>query len=247
MTHLLKISLIVVAILVGFSGCNKRMMAPEEARKIATRTYPALTPDAIFRATSDLFFLADEKAFQQTQTPDHFIATRNHSLDIGLTLAQAKDTWKVEAKKTSNGTNVMLEIRSEETLLKRKTQVDTPNGPATYMQFWARLDYLLGQSATWMTCNDLRNEYLEDRTWGDIWWLCSDLTDRVPPELIEGIWLKDKGVALSVEDHNVCLRKVSEDQYGTAQSERQREVFRSICLQEAGYRKVKLPSENQPE
>ena len=246
MIRTLQFFLIMTSALIVFSGCTKQTMPPEDTAKMTTRTYPNVSTDTILRAASELFFLADDIAFERIQTPDHFIAIRNHSLDIGLTFVQATDTWKVKVKNTTKGTRVTLDATSEETWLTGKTNVQKPQGPAMYLQFWNRLDYLLGRSKTWMSCQNLNDEYLEDRTWGDTWWLCSEVTDRIPPELIEGTWKKAGRFALSVEDENVCSKKVSDGEYGIPQTERQREVYKSTCLQELGYEKLKEPSDTQP-
>ena len=174
--------------------------------------------------------------FQRNVKPNQLVATRDHSLDLGFNLAQATDTWNVSTHHAGKGTNVLLDIKSEESWLTGKTRVQTPEGPAAYTQFWNRLDYLLGQSTSWMTCRDLENEYLEDRTWGDVWWLCSELQDRIPPELRTGIWRKGKDIELSSEDQQHCLDQVSSGMYGSAESKRQQDVYFSVCLEEQGYR-----------
>ena len=224
-------------------GCTKQKMSPEKAKEMTTKTYQTLPSDVILRAASDLFFLADDQAFERTQTPNHFMATRTYGLDIGLTFVQAKDIWKIELEKASQGTRVRLDVRSEETWLTGTTQVQRPEGPALYHQFWNRLDYLLEQSTTWMTCQDLSNEYLENRTWGDTWWLCDNLTDRTPPELNSGEWEDSDGRPILQEDHNDCSQKVANGVYGKVDTERQQEVYRSLCLEEKGYQKIEKPAE----
>ncbi len=236
--HSAALLIILVLLLFVISGCTKRMMTPEEITKSSTKIYPHVAPETILNAVSDLFFLADDQAFQITQAPDHLIATRTHSLDIGINFAKGQDIWKVETRKTPDGTMVVLDAKSEETWMAGKTEVETPNGPAMYTQFWNRLDFLLGQSTSWMTCRHLSHEYLEDRTWGDTWWLCSELKDRIPPELIKGTWRNAKGHPLSVEDQNFCSGKVQRGDYGVARTKRQREVYQAICLRKEGYEKI---------
>ena len=55
----------------------------------------------------------------------------------------------------------MYEIKR--TTAKRSRQ--TPDGPATFKIFWARMDYLLGKSDKWMTGLDLLIEKKAPRRW----------------------------------------------------------------------------------
>ena len=224
-------------------ACSTRVMTAEEVSKVSSKTYPSVPPQTILLAVSDLFFLADDKVFHRSVNPSQIVATRTHSLDLGFKLAQAKDTWKVTTQHVEEGTKVTLDIKSEESWLTGKPRVQTPNGPAAYTQFWNRLDYLLGESSNWMSCRDLENEYLEDRTWGDVWWLCSELQDRLPPELATGIWQKGRDTELSPEDQQQCLAQVSSGVYGETESKRQRDIYFSVCLEEQGYRLVEERSE----
>lgn len=221
-------------------------MPPEEIEKMTSRTYAEFSPNAIQEALSDLFFLADDRIYEQRQNSDQFRATRNHRLDIGLTFVKAKDTWEVETTPIPEGTRVQLDVRSDETWISGKTRIQVPEGPATYHQFWSRLDFLLGQSKAWMTCRDLRNEYLDNHTWGDTWWLCSEVKDRIPPELIKGIWETAKGLPLDRKDEQDCSQAVRENVYGAVLTSRQQEVYQSLCLQEKGYDKVDDSDESQP-
>lgn len=242
-TYFTKCSWIGLILLLLLSGCTTRSLSPKETQQLTTKTYPALSPETIIPAVSDLFFLVDDQAYQQTQTQDRLIATRNHGLNIGLTFVEAQDTWTVETQKTRQGTTVSLNVTSQETWITGTTEVERPEGPATYTQFWNRLDFLLGQSTNWMTCNNLTNEYLEDRTWGDTWWLCSGVKDRTPPELIEGTWKTSEGFSLSSEDNKHCAQEVREEKYGIAQTPRQREVYRTLCLENLGYENTNDPSD----
>ena len=236
--------LIIIVLWLMISGCTKQTMSPEKTAEMTTKTYQAIPPATILHAASDLFFLADDKAFERTQTPNHLMAIRTYGLDIGLSFVQAKDIWNVELNKLSQGTQVKIDVRSEETWLTGNTQVQRPTGPAPYQQFWSRLDYLLEQSTTWMTCRDLSNEYLEDRTWGDTWWLCDNLADRTPPELIPGTWEDSDGLGVRQEDQKDCSQKVANGIYGKVASERQQEVYLSLCLEEKGYQKVQKLTES---
>jgi len=241
-TYFTKYLWICLLTLLLLAGCATRSLTPEEAQQLTTKTYPALLPETIIPAVSDLFFLADDQAYQRTQMQDRLIATRTHSLNVGLTFVEAKDTWTVKTQKTSQGTTVTLDVKSQEKWITGTSEVQRPEGPAIYTQFWNRLDFLLGQSTDWMTCNNLTNEYLEDRTWGDTWWLCSDVLDRIPPELAEGTWQTSEGVSLSSEDNNRCVREVREGKYGIAQTPRQRKTYRILCLENLGYETNNDPS-----
>ena len=238
MTHSARQFLSLYLIVFTLSACSTRMMTPEEIAIMSSKTYQTASPKTILLAVSDLFFLADDLVFQRTLSPDHLMVVRNHGLDLGLTLVQAKDTWTVSTQPGVQGTTVTLDIKSEESWATGRTRVQTPNGPAVYEQFWNRLDYLLGQSPTWMSCRDLNHAYLEDRTWGDVWWLCGELQDRIPPELLTGTWQKAEDIELSPEDQQHCMDKVSAGSYGIAESKRQQAVYFSVCLEEEGYRLV---------
>ena len=236
MTYSMRLFIYLLLVTFMLTACSTRVMSPEETAEISSKTYRAVTPQAILSAASDLFFLADDQAFQRTLEPDQLVAVREHSFNIGLNLVQSLDTWNISTHPDTDGTKVTLDVKSEESWITGKTQVQRPNGPAVYTQFWNRLDYLLGQSTKWMSCGDLNHEYLEDRTWGDVWWLCSDVQDRLPPELMTGIWQNGGNNELSPEVQQRCMNKVLDGLYGIADSQRQQDLYLTLCLEEEGYR-----------
>ena len=235
MGPLLRFLPIVVAVTILGQGCAQQTMTKQETLNATTRTYKNVVPETILRAASDLFFLANDRAFQTTRTPDRFIAQRAYGL---MNIVKAQDTWTVQTRAYAEGTIAVLDVKSEETWLIAIRTNQIPEGPAVYEQFWNRMDYLLGQSPGWMSCQNLTYEYLEDRTWGDTWWLCDQMLDRKPPGLVEGKWMQADGTELSKEDHEACSRKVLEGVYGKTDTELQRELYRSFCFHEKGYEEV---------
>ena len=56
-----------------------------------------------------------------------------------------------------------------------------PRGVGAYHLFFARLDYMLGASNNWMTCNQYQAKLRRDVSWGhENRFLCKHAKDNVP-------------------------------------------------------------------
>ena len=226
---------IAISFLALIGGCTTRVMTKEEKFNATSRVYQNLQPTEIYTAAGDLFFLADEVAFQVETSPAQLVATRIYGLGV---LVDGTDTWTLTAEKISEGTLATLDVKSQATWVSGKTESNEPAGPATYDLFWQRLNYLLKQSPQWMTCEDLNLAYLRKETWGDTLWLCDGFADQMPPNLTNGVWQRGLGEPLTQEDLASCTQDVNDEVYGQPKSALQRHVYLDRCLQQLGYTEV---------
>ena len=214
---------------------HHRPLTQEEKLKATSRVYQNLQPTEIYTAAGDLFFLADEAVFQVEKSPTHLVATRIYGLGA---LVDGTDTWTLTAEKYLEGSRVTLDVKSQSTWISGQTESGEPGGPATYDQFWQRMDYLLKQSPTWMTCEDLNLAYLKKETWGDTLWLCDGFADHIPPDLTKGVWEGPLGDPVAQEDADTCAQEVTERFNEQTASALQRQFYTDRCLRGLGYSKV---------
>ena len=114
------------------------------------------------------------------KTPDQVLGYRHwFGHQVSHDWRKGKDRGRVTVQSQEGGTLVKVDV---ERTLHRFMGSDTvrPTSPATYFFFWNRLDYLLGISEEWITCNHLEKAKLQNRTWGNESWLCDFSDDMVP-------------------------------------------------------------------
>src|SRR5262245_58259573 len=132
------------------AGACATIPAPtREAQRAAhTRTYPGIPPAQVYAAAEELFRLADGDDITIS-----LIATGGVRAVRSWWFLQAagEDIWTVHAAPEGLVT-VELDRRLTMALVPyRSLPLD---GPAVYDLFWRRMNYLLGQSATWTSCAD---------------------------------------------------------------------------------------------
>jgi len=196
-----KIFLIMFSAAFIFVGCTAlKPMTREEYLDVTQRVYTDTNQNNVFAAAEKLFNLADKSDFVLQHTENSIIGTRQWSMYLILTAVFGSDHWKVSAIDVGGVTkvSVMVTTASSQSLGifdAESGTVDTfmtpglngkpPVGPAVYELFWARMDYLLGKSDKWMTCEDMDVLIKEKKTYGITAVLCQPLTmdNKLPEEL----------------------------------------------------------------
>lgn len=201
-TEMFKSLKIWVAVLstVIVSGCalNQKKMTREEFLQVTRKTYQEVTPEQIFEASERLFILTDGDDFNFQHTPDSLIANRPWSIYMVLAATSGTDAWVVKATKNPDtgltdasvfvtiyyggGMSPMFMGNSASVVTSPAGGGTPPLGTATYKLFWDRLDYLLGKTPTWTTCEDIDNAVASGEVWGDAGPLCNvmNIKDQRP-------------------------------------------------------------------
>lgn len=201
--------LLLISLAVLLTGCAApRQMTRDEWLSATQRTYPGKSPDEVFKAAEKLFRLADGADFQISYTEDTMTAVRPWSVYLVLAAAAGSDTWLLRATPSPDGTKASIGVST--TTGGMMAPMATTNGGASvatlpgyggaavqgtaiYDTFWARMDYLLGQTDHWMTCEESDGRVRTGQTWGLNEALCNsfNVEDEFPEEL-RGVLKKPK-------------------------------------------------------
>lgn len=170
------IPLIVTALLLA--GCVSLPPQPTRGEWLAlkTRTYAGVTPGQALDAAERLFTLADgsDSSFVYAPTGDRLTAVRRWMI-VGIIPVWGRDTWMVTATPQDGQVRATVEALRNE----------GATTPQVYRLFWTRMDYLLGRSQTWITCDEAW-EGKGNREYAALQMLCEFVADVVPAGAVTG-------------------------------------------------------------
>lgn len=170
------------------SGCAAPppQMSREEWLAMAQRDYAGVTKDQALSAAEKLLRLADGDDFQITHTEEGISATRNWLAYLVIAAASGTDFWAIKATSIKDGVRVSMQVNTQSQAVtpmatsgSNWTATTMPmsgspvTGTAIYDVFWSRLDYLLGKTTQWMTCEAADERVRQKITWGNNEALCN--------------------------------------------------------------------------
>lgn len=178
---------VLLASLVVLSACatpERPAMSKEERSAVTSRSYDGKTREDVFRAAETLFRLADEDDFKISYPGGNMVAIRPWIIYVVLSATSGTDVWTVMADDTSAGVIARAEVQTTMPSMVAKYAGGAVKGTAIYDIFWARMDFLLGKTNHWMTCQDSNERVAADAVWGSNEALCNsfNMKDR-PPEM----------------------------------------------------------------
>lgn len=199
MKPLLVAAVSAAALLVGCAAPHPQLTR-DEYLKITQRTYEGASANEVFSAAEKLLRLADGDDFRFFHDDYSMSATRSWSIYLVLAATMGTDTWNIRAKDLEGGSvrvSAAINTSSGSVLPMPTTGGDmsagsTPGmggnvpGTAIYDVFWARMDYLLGKSEKWMTCEESDRRISTGAVWGPNEALCNsfNVKDNLPDELV---------------------------------------------------------------
>jgi len=150
-----------VVCLLVIGGCARQQSVAtmEQFAQAQTRTYAEVEPGQVHKAVQRIFELADPNETQVTYDKNSLIAHR-----IGLLLLSVyTEEWHIQTHTQPDGVSITV------SLTQGVDGIDShPLGIGPYELFFTRLEYLLGQSDTWMTCYDYEQRAKKEPTWGGV-------------------------------------------------------------------------------
>lgn len=183
----IKVATLLVA-LVMLSACatpERPAMSKEERTAVTSRLYDGKTRDDVFRAAETLFRLADEDDFKISYPGGNMVAIRPWIVYMVLSAMSGTDVWTIMVDDTPSGVLARADVQTTIPSMVSKYSGGAVKGTAIYDIFWARMDFLLGKSGHWMTCEE-SNARIEDGTvWGSNEALCNsfNMKDNPPGSL----------------------------------------------------------------
>ena len=180
--------LVTLCLMLLVAGCaNRPPMTRAEYLALTTREYSDITVDELYAAAEAMFEFSSPGGYQYAHSDAGMQA-----VETGLT---ASGSWTLSVTKVDRGVRLQVSFSGQggAAFLPVVTTgggmgfaagpggMVAPVGTASYDLFWARLDYMLGRRAAWMTCADARERLLSGAVWGGPATLCGRrLMDPVP-------------------------------------------------------------------
>lgn len=146
------------ASIILLAGCATipRQMSREEALAVSTRTYTGVTTERVFEAATEVFKLSDNPTDINISYPDSetMLAVRwTAPFPVHIWYH-----WTIKAVPAHKGTQVSTSIVTTAHGFAVPSGVTPYSSPAAQKLFYARLDYLLGKSTDWPTCEVYENQ-----------------------------------------------------------------------------------------
>lgn len=174
---------------------NRPQLSRQEYLDMTNRNYENTNKEEVFIALEKLFRLADGDDFSFYYTENEMQAVREWSFYLILAAGFGTDFWNISIEEIENNSKVTVAARTQsqgvapmpttggDFTAGTMPVVGSPvKGTAIYDVFWARLDYLLGKRADWMTCKIADKRVNEKIVWGNNEALCNSLNmaDSLP-------------------------------------------------------------------
>ncbi|WP_146218714.1 hypothetical protein [Halomonas sp. LBP4] len=174
-------------------------MSRDEFINTTQRSYEGVTEREFYQAAERLFTLSDGDDTTFAYPGEHsMVAQRNWMIYLVLSFTQGTHTWQIATEPTDTGLDAtvyasiqsgavhgMIGGRGGASTSTIPTMQNIVNTPAVYELFWSRMDYLLGKSESWPTCDDWKAKLRQGETYGLIEPLClaANTDDLLPEEL----------------------------------------------------------------
>ena len=164
-------------------------MTPTEQAGATTRAFDGVDKAEIFDAAEKLFYLDDGNDFQFSRSPDVLVASRSWIMSTMF----GADNWRISTAEQDGTLRVKVDTTVDARQFFPVTGAaaspaalvepagDPVEGPALFELFWARMDYLMGRSTHWTTCEEMDARIAAGSTWGNTIPLCGPTTKDTPP------------------------------------------------------------------
>jgi hypothetical protein len=202
--------LLALIILVSFGCVTNRQLTREEWEITAQRKYTNIDKIKLINAAETVMKLADKDDFLFSYTPNGVNGTRKWMMYMLIAVSIGTDYWSFEVSENKGVSTATLQLSRQAGDMTAYPSgagggiVTSPNigAPATetasYDLFWRRMDYVLGLSKTWTTCED-EDEIMKTNknVWGNVSFLCNSLTisnyapDNLSNEDIDRVFRKN--------------------------------------------------------
>lgn len=172
----------IVLMLTGCAVQPPKQLSRDEWIATTNRIYPDVDKDKLIAAAEKVLRLVDGDDFAIQHTNEGFNAVRNWTAYAVIAAASGTDYWNFTVAQTADGNRASLHVSTMssaimpmavggpdggETVFSAPAQGAPIDGNLLYDVFWSRLDYLLGKSDKWLTCDDVATMRKSGPAWGN--------------------------------------------------------------------------------
>ncbi len=169
-----------VLVALALAGCAtaQPQLSREQWLDLKTKTYQGATSAQVNGAAEQLFRLADGDDFTLSYPADGsgMKASRRWLIYFVIGAVMGTEEWTIQAEQRPGSTWVGVDVRNAIGGFVGPGPLQPLESQALYDLFWSRMDYLLGQSTVWRTCDMQSARKLP----GLLEPLCQNADDAVP-------------------------------------------------------------------
>lgn len=188
-----------LVLVLSLSGCVTLPPPPqgrEEWNSVHTREFSEASVEEVSAAAEKVLRLADHD-FTFDYPDGQLMATRHWLVYMLLAASMGTDYWKLTMEPIPSGTRATLQISRAASAVSPTPVVGLGGAvgtsvvssampgrpiryPSAYELFWSRVEFLLGRSSDWVTCDEFESgKSVADKA--EIYVLCSINTDDNSP------------------------------------------------------------------
>lgn len=125
----------------------------------ATRTYK-VPREKVIQAAETILKISDPQDFDFRHNQSGFVGMRRYFVYAVLASASGQERWEISTEETKEGVRVSLGVTDVgQTHGQGGQRYDGKLGSVhLYRLFWKRMDYMLGKSQVWVSCQDASQE-----------------------------------------------------------------------------------------
>jgi hypothetical protein len=168
-------SLLIASSLLISCATPQKKLSREEWLNLTTHKYDSVSKEDVFKAIEKIFVLADESDTTFTHSPDSIKAVRwTAPFPVHIWYH-----WDCFVNQSENGVVVRVSISTTAHGFGVPGGMTPYNSEDVYKLFFSRLNYLLGESSKWYSCDEYKRENPKHTT---LEALCMLSEDKQPDE-----------------------------------------------------------------
>lgn len=164
-------------------GCTTTpQMTRDQFLQTTQRVYSGVDKEQILKNAEEIFRLSDGSDYSFSYRENGLQAIRFYNVYMVLSVVSGNFVWNVDTEDLPGGTLVKIHAEDRRGGFLSPTYTYPINTLDSYDFFWRRLDFLLGKSDKWISCQVARNEHMENsNVWCNLEPWCFVTDDKNPP------------------------------------------------------------------
>jgi len=171
--------------LLSISCSSNRKLSSHEQQTHLKKTYTNISKLDLINGAIQVLTLMDKNDIKINPTENGFVASRDWFMYRVVHASNGTDYWVFEIEEKGNELIASIKPTVRFGLVESDQKGTMIQGTALYDLFWSRLDYTVGKSEHWPTCQDGLMKMKSNETWGSLEHICDSITlaDEAPSDI----------------------------------------------------------------
>jgi hypothetical protein len=144
-------------VLAACGAAPPQIMDRQDYLAEATRIYQHESKERVLEAAEAIIRTSDPQNVDMRYTDDGFTAIRRYFIYAVIAAARGQEKWELHTEERPNAVEASLSISDEGTSASGYSAEHydmSMNSIPLYRLFWKRMDYMLGRTADWPSCDE---------------------------------------------------------------------------------------------